>query len=159
MEVIVDNVRIAQADLPVPLALENIAATLRWPESTIDEADFLTEIIERTDCLFLLDVANIYATCSALGGDPHVQLERMPLGRVAYVHVAGGFTDADGTYLDSHGHNMSEPVLELLRHAVELLGPNRPPVLLERDADVSVAVIRSELDRVCGALAPRTVAS
>jgi uncharacterized protein (UPF0276 family) len=148
LAVLVDNVRLAQARLPVPLALENIAATLAWPETTIDEPAFLTALTEATGCLFLLDVANLHATCSALGGDPRALLERMPLERVAYVHVAGGFTDPDGVYWDTHAHDVTDAVLDLLTHVVELLGPDGPPVLLERDSDVAPAVVRCELERV-----------
>lgn len=148
LAVLVDNVRAAQARLPVPLALENIAATLSWPESSMDEPEFLTALTEATGCFILLDVANLHATCSALGGDPRGQLARMPLDHVAYVHVAGGFTDPDGVYWDTHAHDMTDDVLALLEHVVDLLGPGGPPVLLERDTDVDAAIVRAELGRV-----------
>lgn len=148
LAVLVDNVRVAQARLPVPLALENIAATLAWPESSMDEPEFLTALTDATGCFFLLDVANLHATCTALGGDPREQLERMPLDHVAYIHVAGGFTDTDGVYWDTHAHDMTDDVLDLLTYVVELLGPDGPPVLLERDADVDAGVVRAELTRV-----------
>ena len=148
LAVLVDNVRIAQDALPVPLALENIAATLAWPETSMDEAEFLTALVEATGCLFLLDVANLHATCSALGGDPRALLDRMPLDHVAYVHVAGGFTDPDGIYWDTHAHDLTDDVLALLTHVVDVLGPGGPPVLLERDTDVDGAVVRAELERV-----------
>jgi uncharacterized protein (UPF0276 family) len=148
LAVLVDNVRAAQARLPVPLALENIAATLAWPETSMDEPEFLTELTEATGCFFLLDVANLHATCTALGGDAREQLDRMPLDRVAYVHVAGGFTDPEGVYWDTHAHDMTDEVLDLLTHVVELLGPAGPPVLLERDSDIEPGVVRTELSRV-----------
>ncbi len=148
LAVLVDNVRATQARLPVPLALENIAATLAWPETSMDEPEFLTALTEATGCFFLLDVANLHATCSALGGDPREQLERMPLDHVAYIHVAGGFTDTEGVYWDTHAHDMTDDVLDLLTHVVELLGPDGPPVLLERDSDVDADVVRAELTRV-----------
>lgn len=148
LAVLVDNVRATQARLPVPLALENIAATLAWPESSMDEPEFLTALTDATGCFFLLDVANLHATCTALGGDPRDQLGRMPLDHVAYIHVAGGFTDSEGVYWDTHAHDMTTDVLDLLTHVVELLGPDGPPVLLERDSDVDPEVVRAELTRV-----------
>jgi hypothetical protein len=157
LAVLVDNVRLAQRALPVPLALENIAATLSWPETSMDEAEFLTALTEATGCLFLLDVANLHATCSALGGDPRDLLDRMPLDHVAYVHVAGGFTDPEGIYWDTHAHDMTDDVLHLLTHVVDLLGPAGPPVLLERDTDVDGAVVRAELQRVRHAVAEAPV--
>jgi uncharacterized protein (UPF0276 family) len=152
LAVLVDNVRAAQARLPVPLALENIAATLAWPETSMDEPEFLTALTEATGCLFLLDVANLHATCSALGGDARDLLDRMPLDHVAYLHVAGGFTDPEGVYWDTHAHDMTDDVLALLTHVVEVLGPDGPPVLLERDSDVDAAVVRAELVRVRSAV-------
>jgi uncharacterized protein (UPF0276 family) len=148
LAVLVDNVRATQARLPVPLALENIATTLAWPETSMDEPEFLTALTEATGCFFLLDVANLHATCSALGGDPREQLARMPLDHVAYLHVAGGFTDPSGVYWDTHAHDMTADVLRLLTHVVDLLGPDGPPVLLERDTDVDAAIVRAELQRV-----------
>ena len=67
---------------------------------------------------------------------------------MAYIHVAGGFTDTDGVYWDTHAHDMTDDVLDLLTHVVELLGPDGPPVLLERDSDVDADVVRAELTRV-----------
>jgi uncharacterized protein (UPF0276 family) len=152
LAVLVDNVRAAQTRLPVPLALENIAATLAWPETSIDEPEFLTALVEATGCLFLLDVANLHATCSALGGDAHALLDRMPLDHVAYIHVAGGFTDPSGVYWDTHAHDMTDDVLSLLTHVVDVLGPDGPPVLLERDTDVDAEIVRTELTRVRAAV-------
>lgn len=148
LAVLVDNVRTAQSRLPVPLALENIAATLAWPETSMDEPEFLTALVEATGCFFLLDVANLHATCSALGGDARDQLDRMPLDHVAYVHVAGGFTDPSGVYWDTHAHDMTGDVLQLLTHVVDVLGTNGPPVLLERDTDIDAEIVRAELTRV-----------
>jgi hypothetical protein len=144
LEVLVENVRAAQDALPVPLALENVAATLAWPEDELDEPAFLTELVERTGCWVLLDVANLYATCQAHGGDPHALLARMPLERVAYAHVAGGAVQ-HGVYLDTHAHPVPPPVLDLVGDLLGRTGPSGPPLLLERDEDVSVATVAPEL--------------
>src|SRR5690606_1406135 len=58
IEAIVDNVRRTQAELPVPLALEPIAALFAWPEAELTEAEFLIEIVDRTVARLLLAVAN-----------------------------------------------------------------------------------------------------
>ncbi len=143
LAVLVENVRIAQDGLPVPLALENPASTLAWPESDIDEPDFLTELVERTGCLLLLDVANIYATARVLGGDPHALLARMPLEHVGYVHIAGGAVQ-HGFYLDTHAHQIPPPVLDLLADLLQRRGSDPPPVLIERDDRLDPAVLLAE---------------
>jgi uncharacterized protein (UPF0276 family) len=113
-------------------ALENIAAVLEWPESEFSEAEFLRELTERTGCLLIIDVANLYANARNLGTDPEKFLDEIPWERLAYAHMAGG-VERDGVYHDTHAHPVVPEVLDLLR---ELRGRTEPPgVLLERDDD------------------------
>ena len=105
---LVANARAARRALPVPLALENIAALLEWPGAEMDEAIFLAEALERADALLLLDVANVYANARNHGWDPLAYLDRLPLERLAYVHVAGG-VERGGLYHDSHAASRSRP--------------------------------------------------
>jgi uncharacterized protein (UPF0276 family) len=71
-----------------------VAALLEWPAPELDEAAFLTELLERTGALLLLDLANLYANARNHGGDPLDLLDALPLERIAYVHVAGGSSAA-----------------------------------------------------------------
>jgi len=146
LDVLVENVRIAQQELPVPLALENVASIFEWPEAELDEADFVAELLERTDALLLLDVANLYANGRNHGFDPVTHLDRLPLERLAYVHVAGG-TEVAGTYLDTHDCAVPREVLSLL-HEVTSRCP-AVPVLLERDRNHPCeAELQADLDRI-----------
>jgi len=45
LDVLIENVRIAMEQLPVPLALENIASLVEWPDAEMDEASFLSEVV------------------------------------------------------------------------------------------------------------------
>jgi uncharacterized protein len=156
VDVVVANVARARAELPVPIALEPIAALFDWPDDEFDEAEFVTEILDRCDALLLLDVANVYANARNRGADPVAVLDRMPLERIAYVHVAGG-AEHDGLYHDTHTAAVTPPVLELLTH---LCSQSRPPaVLLERDGHYPPAAeLRAELDAIATAagMAPVT---
>ena len=149
VDAIVDNVGRAQAQLPVPLALEPIAALFDWPDAELDEADFITEILDRTGCQLLLDVANVHANARNRGEDPVALLERLPLDRVAYVHVAGG-ADRDGLYHDTHTDPVPDAVLDLVG---ELCRRHAPPALmLERDGHYPPAAqLRAELDAIADA--------
>ena len=149
LDVLVGNVLAAQAQLPVPLALEPIAALFDWPEDDIDEGTFLTELLDRTGAWLLLDVANVYANAANRGDQPAALLARLPLERIAYVHVAGG-AEHDGLYYDTHTDPVPPEVLALL---CELCALYRPPaVLLERDGDYPPeAQLRAELDTVARA--------
>lgn len=157
LDVLVENVRIAQDQLPVPLALENIAALFGWPEDTIDEPDFLTELVGRTGCRLVLDVANLYSSALAHGSDPAAELRRFPLEAVAYVHVAGGeYRRVDGAelYLDTHAHPMVPPVLGLLAElAGSYVSGALPGIMLERDEDVSPVTVAPEFEALSGAVA------
>jgi len=143
------NVRAVQAELPVPLALEPIAALFDWPDDELTEAQFLTEILERTDALLLLDVANVYANARNRGQDPLALLSALPLDRIAYVHVAGG-AEADGRYHDTHTDPTPQPVFDLVSW---LCARRRPPALmLERDGAYPPGPeLRGELDRLADA--------
>jgi uncharacterized protein len=149
LEIVVAHVREAQAALPVPLALENIATLIQWPESDFDEATFLSEVLERTDVLLLLDIENVYANTRNHGGDAVALLDRLPLERLAYVHVAGGH-DRDGLYHDTHTDPVPRGVLDLLE---ELAVRCRiPGVMLERDGRFpSQAELDAELDAIAAA--------
>ncbi|MEU1756466.1 DUF692 domain-containing protein [Micromonospora matsumotoense] len=141
---VVANVRRTQAELPVPLALEPIAALFDWPDDELDEADFLAEILDATGAELLLDVANVYANARNRGDDPHALLDRLPRERISYVHVAGG-AERDGLYHDTHTDPVPAEVLEL----VGALCARRPPpaLLLERDGHYPpAAALRAELD-------------
>lgn len=156
LNVVVDNVRAAMADLPVPLALEPIATLVEWPDAELDEGAFLTEVLERTEALLLLDVANLYANARNHGGDAGALLDRLPLERIAYVHVAGG-VEVDGLYHDTHAHPVPAPVLDLLSELASRVA--LPAAMLERDHCHPPAVeLEAELDAIALAagLADRT---
>ncbi|WP_405487739.1 DUF692 domain-containing protein [Streptomyces sp. NBC_00096] len=150
LDVLCENVRIAQDALPVPLALENIAALLSWPGEELTEGQFLTELVERTGVRLLIDVANLHTNRVNRGEDPAAVLDGIPLEALAYVHVAGG-VERGGVWHDTHAHPVPRVVLDVLaelRARVEPAG-----VLLERDDDFPPeGELAGELDAIRGVL-------
>ncbi|MFE6132462.1 DUF692 domain-containing protein, partial [Streptomyces sp. NPDC056437] len=132
LKVLCENVRIAQDLLPVPLALENIAALISWPDEELTEGQFLAELVERTGVGLLIDVANLHTNHVNRGEDPAKALDELPVEAIRYVHVAGG-VERDGVWHDTHAHPVTEPVLRVLRELRSRVAP--PGVLLERDDD------------------------
>ncbi|WP_405691559.1 DUF692 domain-containing protein [Streptomyces sp. NBC_01185] len=130
--VLCENVRIAQDSLPVPLALENIAALVSWPGEELTEGQFLAELVERTGVRLLIDVANLHTNHVNRGEDPVTALDELPVEAIAYVHVAGG-VEKDGVWHDTHAHPVTQPVLDVLAELRSRVDP--PGVLLERDDD------------------------
>ncbi|MGP3940591.1 DUF692 domain-containing protein [Streptomyces sp. 6N106] len=166
LDVLCENVRIAQDALPVPLAVENIAALISWPGEEMTEGQFLAELVERTGVRLLIDVANLHTNHVNRGEDPAKALDELPTSAIAYVHVAGG-VEKDGVWHDSHAHPVTQPVLDVL---AELCARTAPPgVLLERDEDFPAAgELAGELDAIRavtaagvveGAVAPATASA
>jgi hypothetical protein len=117
----------------------------------MDEAAFLTEVLERADVLLLFDIENIYANARNHGYDPRELLAHIPLERIAYVHVAGG-VERGGLYHDTHTHDVPATVLDLL---AELCArADVPGVMLERDDRFPPgARLNAELDAIAAAVA------
>ncbi|MGW2304852.1 multinuclear nonheme iron-dependent oxidase [Streptomyces sp. NPDC001809] len=132
LDVLCENVRIAQDALPVPLALENIAALVAWPGEEMSEGRFLAELVERTGVRLLIDVANLHTNRVNRGEDPARALSELPVEAIAYVHVAGG-VERDGVWHDTHAHPVPDAVLDILADLASRVAP--PGVLLERDDD------------------------
>ncbi|MEU7647910.1 DUF692 domain-containing protein [Streptomyces huasconensis] len=153
LDVLCENVRIAQDALPVPLAVENIAALIAWPDEEMTEGQFLYELVERTGVRLLIDVANLHTNHVNRGEDPAQALDELPVEAIAYVHVAGGF-ERDGVWHDSHAHPVPEPVLAILADLASRVTP--PGVLLERDENFPEP---AELERELAAIRATVKAS
>ncbi|MFI8891078.1 DUF692 domain-containing protein [Streptomyces paradoxus] len=150
LDVLCENVRIAQDALPVPLAVENIAALICWPGEEMTEGQFLYDLADRTGVRLLIDVANLHTNHVNRGEDPAKALADLPLEAIAYVHVAGGF-ERDGVWHDSHAHPVPRPVLDILTDLASRVSP--PGVLLERDENFPApAELESELTSIRRAL-------
>ena len=136
----VDRVKRLQDRLPVPFLLENISWYAELGEAEMSEHDFLNEVLERSDCGWLLDINNIYVNSQNHGFDPKAFLKGLPLRRVKQMHIAGHTWDEeDQLIIDSHGAPVIDPVIELfqwvLPQVFEATG-EAVPVLLERDTRI-----------------------
>ena len=99
----------------------------------MNEAEFLTRLVERSGCGLLLDVANLHYNALNRGLDARDILLRYPLHAVVQCHLAGGHRSGD-EWVDSHAHAIPEPVWELFAEIVA-----RAPVraaIVERDENL-----------------------
>lgn len=146
MNVMIENVKFIKENLSVPFALENIATLCDWEDADYNEADFFAELLEKTDTLMLLDLANLYANSINHNFDPLQYLQRLPLHRLAYVHIAGGRME-EKLYHDTHAEPVKEGVYRLLEVLCELT--DVPRVMLERDDRFPDEVeLNGELDKI-----------
>lgn len=144
---VAERIRSVAADLPVPLAIENVSAYARRPEDTLSEAEFINEVLERAGCKLLLDVNNLHVNAVNFGLDPYALLAAMPAGEVVQIHVAGHLREDDGLLIDTHGEPIADPLWPLLGEALRRTGP--VPVLLERDFNIPpLAVLLEEIARI-----------
>jgi uncharacterized protein len=124
----------AQDALGVSIAIEPISWYARPPDSSLEEAQFIGEIVARSGAKLLLDVNNVYVNALNHGFDARGFIDELPLEQVVQLHIAGHHVRSDGKRIDTHAAPISEPVYELLDYTLRKLA--RPlPVLLERDDD------------------------
>lgn len=135
----VANIALASRIVGSAPLMENIATLVAPPASTMDEAQWLAQIIDGAQVPLLLDLHNLYANAVNGGQDPQTMLLRLPLARVGAVHLSGGhwIDEPEGTgrrLLDDHLHDVPADVFALLtvlaRHA-----PQPLTVILERDGN------------------------
>ncbi len=131
----------------IPLALENASYYAPQGPNGLAEADFVVEVLERTDAKLLLDVNNVYVNGRNFDFDPKTYIDRIPMERVVQIHVAGHFVRDDGLRIDTHGEPVPDAVYELLEYTLRKTG--EVPVLLERDNNVPpLDELLSEVDKL-----------
>jgi uncharacterized protein (UPF0276 family) len=153
LDVVADNIDLAQEVLGCRLLIENPSAYLRFAASTLDEPAFLVELVRRTGCGILFDVNNVVVSCHNLnGGDPQVWIDTLPVAAVAELHLAGhSINDADGVpiRIDDHGSPVSAEVWQLYAQAVRRFPQS--VTLIEWDANLpGLDVLVAEAERADG---------
>lgn len=136
-----------QSTLKRRMLLENPSTYLLFQYSTLDETDFISEVIQRTGCGLLLDVNNVYVSCINHQQDPLAYLNALPLHSVGEIHLAGFAEDADSLgdrlLIDDHGAPVDNAVWQLYQQALQRTGP--VATLIERDNDVpAFSVLHAE---------------
>ncbi|MQB45508.1 DUF692 domain-containing protein [Rhizobium sp. ICMP 5592] len=131
------------------MLLENPATYLLFEESTIEETDFLAEIVRRTGCGLLLDVNNVFVASTNHHMDPRDYLARFPVQWVREIHLSGHSEAVDDAgaplLIDSHDTPIKDPVWALYEELIARTGPIAS--LVEWDNDVPEwPVLRAEAE-------------
>ncbi|WP_455826072.1 MNIO family bufferin maturase [Pseudomonas graminis] len=133
-----EHVDQVQSTLKRPMLLENPSTYLQFQRSTLDETDFISDVIRRTGCGLLLDVNNVYVTCINHQRDPYAYIDALPLYAVGEIHLAGFAEDTDSLgdrlLIDDHGAPIDNAVWQLYEQLLARVGPM--PTLIERDNHV-----------------------
>jgi len=153
LSVVAGHIHEVQGVLGRRILIENPSSYLRFRHSTIQEPEFLAELVRRTGCGLLCDVNNIYVTAWNLGLDAVAYLEALPVDAIGEIHLAGhAENDADGRpiLIDDHGSPVAAPVWKLYERALDRFGP--VPTLIEWDTDIPALAVLLDEARIANGL-------
>lgn len=143
---VAERIRCVQDILERRIAIENISYYAA-PGKAMAEIDFVSAVLEEADCDLLLDVNNVYVNAANHGYDPWRFINALPAERIAYIHVAGHFREADDLIIDTHGAAVADPVWNLLDQCYQRFGV--VPTLLERDFNLPpLSELLAEVDTI-----------
>jgi hypothetical protein len=143
---LVDRIDEVQNYLGRKIALENVSYYTPVG-AEMSEAEFLSDVINRSGCDMLLDVNNVYVNAFNHSYDTKEFINSLPLDKVVYIHIAGHTKVDENTIIDTHGNPIIDPVFELFEWTIQKINP--VPVLLERDFNIpSLDSLLSEVDKL-----------
>lgn len=146
--VVARHVDETQQALGRQLLVENPSLYVRL-DNTLEEADFLAELVDRTGCGLLLDINNAYISAQNLGRDLDAYLGALPLSAVGEFHLAGHHLDTDAVpplRIDDHGSPVCDAVWQ--RYAQLSRWLPEVPTLIEWDTRLpSLSRWLEEVDR------------
>ena len=125
-----DRLKKVQDFLGRRIAIENVSYYTPVA-AEMDEADFINSIVRESDCELLLDVNNVFVNAFNHNYDAKSFIEKLPLDKVAYIHMAGHEQVEPDLIIDTHGQPIIDPVYKLFDWTIQRIKP--VPVLLERD--------------------------
>lgn len=128
------RIRRTQDILERRIAIENASFYVAAPINRMSELEFINAVLDEADCWLHLDVNNVYVNSVNHRYDPRAFLRGLPIERVAYMHTAGHYREADDLIVDTHGADVIDPVWDLLDFAYGIFGVH--PTLLERDFNI-----------------------
>ncbi len=128
------------------MAMEN-ASYYAAMGKEMEEIDFINAVLEEADCLFHIDINNIYVNSINHNYDAETFLKALPGDRIAYAHIAGHYVEAEDLRVDTHGADVIDPVWQLLDVAYKHFGVF--PTLLERDFNIpSLQTLLKEVETI-----------
>jgi len=136
LDIVSRNIDHAQSHLGRTILIENPSGYLELAGSTMSEGEFLARLVDRTGCGLLVDLNNLYVSCTNLDRDWKEWLDQIPFGSIGEVHLAGHELDAEGSGLliDTHGCAITEPVWAFYETFIAQVGPR--PTIVERDSNL-----------------------
>ncbi len=156
IEHVSSRVRQVQDILGQQILLENLSSYVTYQESEMTEWEFFNEIANRSDCLVLLDINNIFVSAHNHHFDPMDYIHGMDSERIMQIHLAGHSYSGD-MIIDTHDHDVCDPVWDLYGKALQHHGAIS--TMIERDDNIpEFHELRDEL-RIAEKIAQGTLGS
>ena len=137
-DTVCEHIDHVQSTLGRQMLLENPSTYVAFEGPQMDEIEFLNEVASRTGCGLLLDVNNVYVSCTNHERDPENYIKNFPYTHVGEIHLGGHAPDEDDLgnplLIDAHDRQVIDEVWALYEQAIALGGPK--PTLVEWDNDV-----------------------
>lgn len=141
-----DKIKQVQDYLGRQILIENPSSYLRFAASTLSEWDFFAKLPSLTGCGLLLDVNNIFVSCHNFNYNHIDYFSAINPDDISEIHLAGYAKNhhAKGDiYIDDHGSEVSDEVLDLYQQTVEKFG--KKPTLIEWDSNIpALSVLLAE---------------
>jgi uncharacterized protein len=133
-----DHIAETQEFMGRQMLLENPASYLKFDDSTMGEAEFISRLVGATGCGLLLDVNNVFVSARNLNTSADDYLNAYPIAQVQEIHLAGHEVSTDENsdivLIDDHGSPVGDDVWQLYADVIARTGPL--PTLIERDNNV-----------------------
>ncbi|MBN9672398.1 DUF692 domain-containing protein [Roseibium aggregatum] len=149
LERVCDHIDEVQETVGRRMLLENPSTYVAFEQSTMSEIEFIKEIARRTGCGLLLDINNVYVSCTNHQHSPEDYLAAFPMTDVGEIHLGGHAPDTDDAgrplLIDAHDRAVDDAVWRLYESVVSNHGAL--PTLVEWDNDIPAwQVLRAEAE-------------
>lgn len=129
---VADRISRVQDYLGFQLPVEN--ASYYTNVGDMSETEFYNAILERSDCLSLLDINNATVNETNHGDRASDFIKSISPDRIAYCHIAGHIIE-DGMAIDTHGTDLKPNIFPLIALTEQHAG-RQLDVLVERDSNL-----------------------
>ncbi len=132
LKAFIKNIETVKKRISIPLILENITYMVEFPSSKMSETEFISKILNETDCGLLLDVTNLYINSRNFDFSWKKFLDEIPLERVVQLHFVGSHRHGN-KFIDGHSHKTENEIWEVFEEVCnrcDLKG-----AILERDGN------------------------
>ena len=127
------NVSTTQDFLKRQILIENPSHYFKFKTSTMEEPEFIDQLIRQTGCGLLLDVNNVYVSSQNLNFDPYKYIACINPLWVKEIHLAGHTRSNAHLLIDTHNDYVCDDVWKLYAFAIKLLGSRH--TIVEWDSD------------------------